>query len=417
MDYCAYRQPHCPYNLKDTLMTLFGYGITTKAIAQKFGNCKIYDDKFSALTTDKLGNSFHPSEEFNPDKMDLEITSPGIPPHHPLIQKAKHLVSEYDLFAPDIPFSIWISGTNGKTTTTAMTQALLEEKGSIAGGNIGTPLANLDTNAPIWILETSSFTLHYTNIASPNLYILLPISPDHISWHGSFEAYEEAKLKPLRTMQEGEIAIIPERYADFPTKAMKITYQNAQDLAEYFQFDIEKITFHEPFLTDALLAMATKKILFDESDYETINQFEIGAHRMQKIYDHKNRLWINDSKATNPDATIAALSSYHDKKIYLILGGDDKGADLSSLFEVLQSLDVEIFAIGSNTEKLLENTHAIGKVAYRCEVLDDAVIMIDSLYHDKNAVAMLSPAAASLDQFPSYAKRGEDFITFIKALS
>ena len=397
-------------------MTLFGYGITTKAIAQKFGNCKIYDDKFSALTTDKLGNEFHPSENFNPDVMDLEITSPGIPPSHPLIQKAKHLVSEYDLFAPDMPYSIWITGTNGKTTTTAMTQALLQEKNSIAGGNIGTPLANMDEKAAIWILETSSFTLHYTNIASPNLYIILPITPDHISWHGSFEAYEEAKLKPLQTMQEGEIAIIPKKYAHIPTMAMKITYESAEDLAEYFQFDIEKIHFKEPFLTDALLAMATKKILFDESDYQGINNFEIGAHRVEEFYDTKNRLWVNDSKATNADATIAALTRYHDRKIYLILGGDDKGADLSPLFEALTPLDVEVFAIGSNVDTILSATHAIGKIAHRCEVLEDAVIMIDTL-HDDKSVALLSPAAASLDQFSSYAQRGEDFRRFVKGLS
>ncbi len=396
-------------------MTLFGYGITTKAIAQKFGNCKIYDDKFSALTTDKLGNTFHPSEDFDPEVMDLEVTSPGIPPLHPLIQKAKHLVSEYDLFAPEMPFSIWISGTNGKTTTTAMTQALLEKRGSIAGGNIGTPLANLDTHAPIWILESSSFTLHYTNIASPNLYILLPITPDHVSWHGEFEDYEKAKLKPLDTMREGEVAIIPAKYADYPTLAMKVTYESAEDLANYFDFEIERLDFKEPFLTDALLAMAAQKILFDETDYTLINNFKIGAHRVEEFIDTKGRIWINDSKATNANAAIAALSSYHDRKILLILGGDDKGADLSSLFEVLKNLNVEIFAIGSNAEKLCAFATAIHKPVHLSKTLDNAVIMIDKKYHN-DAIALLSPAAASLDQFSSYAKRGEDFLQFIKGL-
>ncbi len=396
-------------------MTLFGYGITTKAIAQKFGNCKIYDDKFSALTSDKKGNTFHPSEDFNPDNQDMVVTSPGIPPSHPLIQKAKHLVSEYDLFAPDMPFSIWISGTNGKTTTTAMTQALLAKRGSIAGGNIGTPLAAMDTQAPLWILETSSFTLHYTTIAAPNLYILLPITPDHVSWHGELEDYERAKLKPLDSMREGEVAIIPKKYASYPTLAMKVTYDSAEDLADYFDFEIEKVHFKEPFLTDALLAMAANKILFDETDYEAINSFQIGAHRVEEFVDNKGRLWINDSKATNADATIAALSPYHDKKIYLILGGEDKGADLSALFEVLKNLNVEVFAIGKNCDKLCALTTAINKPAHRCQSLEKAVIMIDSLYHD-SAIALLSPAAASLDQFDSYAQRGEKFLQLIKDL-
>ena len=416
MDYRIDIQSHRIDYIKDKIMTLFGYGITTKAIAQKFGNCKIYDDKFSALTTDKLGNTFHPSEDFDPEVMDLEVTSPGIPPSHPLIQKAKHLVSEYDLFAPDMPLSIWISGTNGKTTTTAMTQALLEKHGSIAGGNIGTPLAELDTEAAIWILETSSFTLHYTNIASPNLYILLPIAPDHISWHGEFEDYEKAKLKPLNTMKEGEIAIIPKKYADYPSDAMKITYDCAEDLAKYFDFDLEKIDFQEPFLTDALLAMATSKILFDETDYDRINSFEIGAHRVEAFKDNKGRTWINDSKATNADATIAALSSYHDKKILLILGGDDKGADLSSLFEVLKNLDVEVFTIGTNADKLCALTTAIHKPAHKCKTLANAVIMIDKA-HAATSIALLSPAAASFDQFSSYAQRGEEFIQSVNDLS
>jgi UDP-N-acetylmuramoylalanine--D-glutamate ligase len=84
-------------------MTLFGYGKTTKAIAKKFGNCKIYDDKFSAVTLDKNGNEFLPSEMFDPQKSTLEITSPGIPPFNPLIKKAKNLIREYDLFSNSMP--------------------------------------------------------------------------------------------------------------------------------------------------------------------------------------------------------------------------------------------------------------------------------------------------------------------------
>lgn len=397
-------------------MTLFGYGITTKAIAEKFGNCTIFDDKFSEVHTDELGNTFCPSAMFDPEIKDLEVTSPGIPPSHPLIQKAKHVVSEYDLFAPDMPFSIWITGTNGKTTTTAMTQALLEDKGALAGGNIGTPLANLNNEAPIWILETSSFTLHYTNIASPNLFIILPITPDHVSWHGDFKAYEKAKLKPLDNMREGEIVILPSKYIDYPTDAMKITYHSALDLADYFGFDMSKINFKEPFLTDALLAMATNKILFDEINYEKINAFHIGGHRVEEFHDAKGRIWINDSKATNADATIAALSSYRDKKIYIILGGDDKGADLSSLFEVLKNLNVEVFAIGANSQKLCALTTAIQKPAYHCKTLEKAVIMIDKVY-EEDSIALLSPAAASLDQFSSYAQRGESFMKIVKNLS
>ncbi len=398
------------------MMTLFGYGITTKAIAKKFGNCRIYDDKFSALTRDKDGNEFIASELFNSQESLLEVTSPGIPPSHPLIKSAQNLVSEYDLFAKIMPYSIWITGTNGKTTTTDMLGHLLKDKGALVGGNIGTPLAQMDENAPMWILETSSFTLHYTTLAVPNIYVILPISPDHILWHGSFEAYEEAKLKPLKMMQEGEVVILPTKYKDIPTNALKLTYESAEDLAEYFDIDIDKLKFKEPFLTDALLALGVDKILFDEVNYDLINSYEIGKHRIEEFYDRKERVWINDSKATNIDATMAALQSYKNNEIHLILGGDDKGADLTELFSYLSDLDVVVYAIGSNEEKICSFCKKYTIKCELCHTLEKAVYNIDKK-HTQNSIAILSPAAASLDQFDSYAHRGESFLKFVENLS
>ncbi len=396
-------------------MTIFGYGKTTKAIVEKFGNCQVYDDKFSAVTFDKKGNEFLPPEMFDPQKSKLEVTSPGIPPSNHLIQKAQNLISEYDLFADTMPYSIWITGTNGKTTTTNMLQHLLKARGSLEGGNVGNPLGNLDEKAPIWILETSSFTLHYTNKATPNLYVILPISPDHISWHGSFEEYEKAKLKPLDTMQEGEAVILPKKYADYPTPAFKILYESSKDLAEYFEIDSDKIDFKEPFLTDALLALGVSKILFDEVDYEKINSFEIGKHRVEEFRDKQGRIWVNDSKATNADATIAALKSYEDKKINLILGGDDKGADLTPLFEALQKYEAKIFAIGTNAKKINELSQEYNLPCTICDTLENAVKNIDNVGND--SINLLSPAAASLDQFSSYSQRGDEFINLVNDLS
>ncbi len=396
-------------------MTLFGYGKTTRAIARRFGNCQIYDDAFSALSFDKQDNYFYPSEDFDPADSDLEVTSPGIPPSHPLIQKAKNLISEYDLFASKMPPSIWISGTNGKTTTTEMIYTLLQDHGAKAGGNIGKPVANLDPDASLWILETSSFTLHYTTIARPKVYILLPITPDHISWHGSFEAYENAKLKPLHMMQEGDVAIVPKRYAKTPSHAMVIGYEDASDISKIFEIDPKRIPFDEPFLTDALLALAVEKILFDKISYEKLENYRIGRHRVEHFKDAQGRTWINDSKATNPDATIAALKGLKQSPIYLILGGDDKGADADELFVVLKNLNLQIFAIGSNSDKLCDLAKEANIEAYDCKTLENAVAQIDPL-HTKDSVAILSPAAASLDQFDSYAQRGEKFIEFVKNL-
>ncbi len=218
--------------------TLFGYGLTTKAIAKKLGGgCIFYDDNSKEKYIDEDNNTIFPSDKFDPSKSSIEVTTPSLPPTHPLITQAKNLHSEYDYFASSMPFSIWISGTNGKTTTTQMLTHLLSQKGAINGGNIGTPLAELDPSASMWILESSSFTLHHTHIASPNIYLLLPITPDHLDWHKSAKAYEEDKLRPLINMREGELALIPKGLNLPDTDAFVVEYDSIEFLEEYFNLD------------------------------------------------------------------------------------------------------------------------------------------------------------------------------------
>lgn len=396
-------------------VSLFGYGKTTKALTKLYPNAIFYDDKCTKPFKDENGFKIKPASDFNPKYSDLEIPSPGIPPFNPLIQKAKNLISEYDCFANAAPLSVWISGTNGKTTTTQMMQYLLKDKGSLEGGNIGTPLGELDQNASMWILETSSFTIHYTNRASPNIYVLLPITPDHLTWHGDMQEYINAKLKPVLGMREGEVAIIPEAYKDVKTSAHVVTYRDENDLASYFEIDINRVNFKGAFLMDALLAMAVDKILFDRIDYPKINSFVIDPHRQEELRDSKGRLWVNDTKATNLDATIVALKRYKDSHVHLILGGDDKGVDLNELFVYLQNCDVKIYNIGSNKEKLSNLARVYGVEFELCKNLADAIAKIDkNLKNDE--VALLSPAAASLDEFTSYAHRGDLFKNAVKEL-
>jgi len=397
-------------------VSLFGYGGTTKAIAKHIPHAVFYDDKCVKPFKDEDGFSVKPSSDFNPKYSDLEIPSPGIPPSNPLIKKAKNLISEYDYFKDKMPMSIWISGTNGKTTTTQMMQHLLKERGSLEGGNIGTALGELNPHANIWILETSSFTMHYTNIASPNIYVLLPINPDHLSWHGDMDEYVSAKLKPLKSMKEGEIAIIPEAYKDFETDAYLIPYKDENDLAKYFGIDTNKVKFKGAFLADALLAMACEKILFDIIDYDKINSFELDPHRQEELKDSKGRLWVNDTKATNIDATIAALNRYKDSYIHLILGGDDKGVELDELFEYLKDTKVKTYNIGSNKEKLSQLANQYKIEFELCKNLADAIKKIDKNL-GINETALLSPAASSLDEFSSYAQRGDEFKQAVKSIS
>lgn len=445
--------------------SLFGYGKTTQAIARvlgaKFGGFDIYDDSFMQRKSDEFGNTLLNPCEFKADESAFEIPSPSFPREHKLIKAAKNLISEYDFFYDAMPKSIWISGTNGKTTTTQMTQHLLKEHGSQMGANVGVPLAELDTNARIWVLETSSFTLHYTRSAKPEIYALLPITADHISWHGSFENYERDKLSVLERLKEGDIAILPKIQAQHKLakgcKGQIIAYEDEFDLADKMGINTDKISFQTPFLMDAVLALSIEKILLDKTSYDKLNAFIIEPNKLEELLDARGRLWVNDTKATNIDAALAALKRYQNKKIHLIIGGDDKGVSLRPLFETMKALKIELYAIGTSVGKILALADEFGIKAHKCELLQNAVALIDKNFSapnlsenlkknsanlkdganllnlknlkdnlknanskekanhlnlanlNHNEVALLSPACASLDQFSSYAKRGEVF--------
>lgn len=395
--------------------SLFGYGKTTKALAKKFGGFDIYDDSFKQSLKDEFGNNLLPVSEFDENLSKLEIPSPGFPKEHTLILRAKNLQSEYDFFYDAMPRSVWISGTNGKTTTTQMTQHLLAKIGSQMGANVGVPLAELDTYAKLWILESSSFTLHYTHTAKPEIYALLPITPDHISWHGSFQNYVKDKLSVLTRMNENDIAILPELYSNTNSKARILTYKDEEDLAQKLDIDIKQIHFKPPFLLDAIMALSIEKILLDTTSYELLNSFVMEKNKLEEFYDKNNRLWVNDTKATNEDALMQALKRYKDKKIHLIIGGDDKGVDLNALFEFMREFDIELYAIGISSDKMMTYAQNHHLKAHKCEFLNKAVSEISKKLK-LDEVALLSPACASLDQFSSYAQRGEVFKECVRAL-
>lgn len=355
-------------------ISIFGYGVTTTPLVEYLNaqghRLQIFDDKFSATSQDERGNALLPSQDFDPAQSDMEILSPGIPPTHSLVRAARHLISEYDYFEnllesrDEKPYIVWISGTNGKTTTTEMTTRLLEPFGACAGGNIGTPLATLYTqaSAKVWVLETSSFSLHYTKRATPRIYALLPVREDHITWHGSFEAYVEDKLSPLTRMGQDNMggesyALIPSELATHKLvrafQGRLITYDSSHDLSKKLSLPLESVRFKEPFLLDALLALGVAKLGFGALDIARLNSFELGAHRIAEFYDTQGRLWVDDSKGTNVDATIEAIRRYENKRVLVILGGDDKGANLTPLFDFMRGKRIEIVSIGSNEPRLI----------------------------------------------------------------
>jgi len=204
-------------------------------------------------------------------------------------------------------------------------------------------------------------------------------------------------------MTERDIAIIPKKYKSYPTAAFKIIYENSNDLIDYFNF--KDIYFDEPFRLDEVLAKAVYKILFFKE--KSLKEFKIDAHKIEEFKDKKNRLWVDDSKATNIDATINALKKYKNQKIHLILGGDSKAQNLTPLFDELKKYNVILYLIGKDMPLFKDLAQKYNIKFFETFTLDKAVNLIDKNF--TNGVAILSPASASLDQFSSYKERGNKF--------
>ncbi|MCI7410473.1 Mur ligase family protein [Helicobacter bilis] len=463
-------------------INILGYGITNKALVTLLNKhniiCHIYDDRYENDEIDSIGNSYQSFKKVatlrtnNPNgDANLAIISPGIAPDSAFLSYFKNIMSEYD-FIFHIKkgiYSIWISGTNGKTTTTEMLSCMLHAK---SGGNIGTPLATLfmqdfndtqidvtqcdrmqnqvydvvskqDSNA-VWVLETSSFTLHYTHYALPNIYILLPLSQDHISWHGGFESYIADKLKPLKYINDAKdpkkhYALIPQELMQYEvakdiinnTKANVMLYTDSNMLYSYLQCEKKYFEcFKEPFRLDFLVAASGMR--FGNIDFKINNilEYKIGAYRMEEHVKH-GLLFINDSKATNPHAVFSALHTYTQYRIYLILGGDSKGAEMDMLYPFLQENGVKVFSIGKDGGKIASECKAKNIWVKECLSLDkamesiysklredyllDSIKDIETCCNDTNKpIVMLSPACASLDQYSSYKERGDRFNMLIE---
>ena len=256
--------------------------------------------------------------------------------------------------------------------------------------------------------------LHYTNIAKPDIYALLPITDDHISWHSDFESYVASKLKPLTMMSGNSSAIIPKIYADSPqAKAFKgklYLYDSAESLANLFGIDWQKLRFKGAFLLDSILSLAIAKLITGKIDYDLINAFKIDSHKIEEFFDAQNRLFVDDSKATNISAVEEALKIYKDKFIFLILGGDNKGVSLAPLVEILRLYRLKVFAIGACENHICDLCAECGISYEICGDLQNAVAKIKAEFNDtQNQICLLSPACASLDQFKSYAERGNLF--------
>ncbi len=386
--------------------------------------------------------------------VDAVLISPGIPhtlpQPHPVASKAKELgiplitdISLYkDLRSPEKNTLFAITGTNGKsTTTTLLTHVLNGFCKAEAGGNIGKAVFSLSDDIDCAVLELSSYQTELTDDLNADGVIWLNITPDHIDRHGDIKGYVDAKKKIFERVTIGGKAIIA--CDDDPSKAV------ANEVENNINWDVTRVSTSEilrigisvvngnlyedgEFIGSLLTAENLKGVhnhqnaacvyaltrKYFDSDPQSVLQriisFDGLAHRQKKITELNGVTFINDSKATNADATSKALSSF--QNIYWLAGGVPKEGGIESLPSLFLHVKKAYF-YGEAKAAFQETAQENNLASVVCNDLSEAV---QRAYKDaileEDSIVLLSPACASFDQYKSFEERGAHFIDLVNKL-
>jgi len=353
------------------------------------------------------------------DGVDVVYASPGVPWDSELLNQARAkgipVSSEIDLFLRRCKGTVvGITGTNGKTTTTALTGVVLEagRRPVVVGGNIGDTV--LDRLAEItpehWVvLELSSFQLE--SVEHPHLHVavILNITPDHLDRHGTLAQYVDLKA---RAIEDADYALLNSRD---PT----VSALSTRAAGKVVWFDQ-----HEPLppmplpgrhnMENALAAAAVGHIagLSDDAINEAIRGFKGVEHRLELVGEWAGVRWYNDSKATNPDAGRVALSAFPGAPVILIAGGYGSGFDLREWVQDVLANTEAVILIGASAGELAEALRVHPKVI-RADTLEQAVSIAAGMAR-QGSVVLLSPAYKSYDMFKDFEDRGNQFKELVR---
>ncbi|TAP27657.1 UDP-N-acetylmuramoyl-L-alanine--D-glutamate ligase [Arthrobacter sp. S41] len=413
------------------------------------------------------------------EQAQLVMVSPGWNPRNPVIAQAANLGiaiwSDIELAwrvqnraGHVAPKWLVITGTNGKTTTVGMTESILRAAGlkAIAVGNVGTPILDAvrePVEYDVFAVELSSFQLHYTHSISPLASVVLNIAEDHVDWHDGFENYKDAKAKIYERTQvaaifnaEEEVTISMVENADViegcraigfttdtPAVSMLGIVENLlvdrafvedrkSSAAELIPLDQigEIVPRHTAANAAAAAALTRAYGVEPEAVFNGLSGFDAGEHRIQAVARKNDILWINDSKATNPHAADASLAAF--TRVVWIAGGLSKGVEYEELVAKHAHRLAKVLVIGTDTAALIKalaakapdveviNITALAQSAQLSEptgtdVMAQAVAKAGEIAEPGDTVLM-APAAASMDQFSSYAQRGNAFISAVSDL-
>jgi UDP-N-acetylmuramoylalanine--D-glutamate ligase len=351
------------------------------------------------------------------DRVRTIVKSPGIRPSIDLLIEARErgieIVGELEIAWRLLPNEfIAVTGTNGKTTTTALLGHIFNEAGvpHEVAGNIGTALSSLVGRAhpdAVVICECSSFQLADSVAFSPEVAVLLNVDADHLDWHGSVDHYRAAKRRIFANQGPDDVAIVPPGFAT-DVAAQRIEYEPvpADAVRLRGRHNLEN--------AGAARTAALARGIDEEAISRALASFAGVPHRLEEVAVVGGVTYINDSKATNVGSTLVALEAL-EQDVHVILGGDDaKHEDFTLLREAVASSCKLAYLIGAAAPRLREALE--GAVAlYDSGDLDSAVHAA-SLEAEGGDIVLLSPACASYDQFQNFEARGDRFRELVQAL-
>lgn len=383
-------------------------------------------------------------------EVDLVIVSPGVPEDNILIQEAIGnkipIISEIELAAKKIKSNkiVAITGTNGKTTTTSILGEILKKglkEEVIVAGNIGTPLISIVERAnkdAVIVLELSSFQLRFIKEFQAHIAAFINYSPDHLDWHISEESYFNSKANIFKNQNSEDYAILNFNNKDILSLRNEIKSKvfyvcNNSDINRGIYYN-DKIMAYKDEAQDKILLYRDKIGLKGVHNLENIAfasliSYQLGVssdiikdvvynyqsadHRLEMVLEKDNFQVYNDSKATNPHATRAALNAF-EKPLILIMGGQDRNLNYDLLIEEIMEKCFYIILIGEIADKLANKFKAKKYQSFsKVEDLEEAVEITKNLiavnqFAEKLTI-LLSPAAPSWDMFSSYKIRGKKF--------
>lgn len=375
---------------------------------------------------------------------DTLVVSPGVSLLTPEIVAANEqgvrVIGDVELFAAVAKAPIIaITGSNGKSTVVTLIGKMIVDAGlkAIVCGNIGLPVleALLQPVPDYYVVELSSFQLAATQQLNAHVAVLLNISPDHLDQHKSFAAYLAAKKRIYKNCDQAVVnADEPETWSELtfdkpvipvslnaPEENVWGVKNDALYWGETKLVDIAHLALQEKHnCQNFLVALAVGQFIGLPLDkmIATLRSFSGLSHRCQLVSKNQGVHWINDSKATNVGAAVAAIESVaknSDGKIILILGGDSKGVDLGALRQPIDQYVSCVIALGKDAEKIKNTLSDLVKVVL-VNTISEAVLSASRIAMQGDTV-LLSPACSSLDQYASYVARGDDFVQAVSALS